>query len=235
VTPEIPTYLTISAVAMGLAFLFSVWLLVVFATRRWEISFVTLAVLLGWFGGLVVLGKSNFFAGTPFFAPNLILTFLVIFLVLRKLYYSPAMRAIADKIPPTWIISVHIWRIGGIGFITLYGLGILPAEFAFPSGYGDMFVGVTAPLVALIYFLKTPYAKKLAIAWNYIGIADLIMAVSIAILAYPDPFPTPLLATEIPTAAFAFFPLILVPAFAVPLSILLHFFSLRTLKKRSYY
>lgn len=230
------------ALILGIGFLVSVWLLVYLAVRRsYEVrprnsSFIVAAGLLIWFGTVAVLGKSGFFAQTPLIAPNIIFAFFFLFIVLRRLYHSPALRAIADKIPPHWIIAVHIWRIGGIGFITLYYAGFLPAQFAFPSGIGDMIVGIAALMVAYFYFLRKSFSRTLAVIWNYIGAFDLLLAISLGILAYPEPFPPlidgQILTTSISTGAFALYPLVLIPLFAIPLSLLLHAFSLRVLKNR---
>ena len=229
------------ALILGVGFLVSVWLLVYFVSHQsYEVqprkfSFIVAAGLLIWFSAVAVLGKTGFFAQTPLIAPNIIFAFFFLFIALQHLYHLPALRAIADAIPPQWIIAVHVWRIGGVGFITLYYAGILPAEFAFPSGIGDVAVGIAAPIVAYLYFLKKLFSRTLAVVWNYIGAADLLLAISLGILAYPEPFPPlidgQILSTSVSTGAFALYPLALVPLFAIPLSLLLHAFSLRMLKK----
>lgn len=220
------------ALILGIGFPISVWLIVYLTERA---SYKIAAGLLIWFSAVAVLGKSGFFAQTPLIAPNIIFAFFFLFIVSRKFYHSARLREIADRIPPHWIIAVHIWRIGGVGFITLYYAGILPAEFAFPSGIGDVVVGIAAPLVAYFYFLKKSFSRTLAILWNYIGAFDLLLAISLGIFAYPAPFPPlidgQVLATSVSTGAFAFYPLVLIPLFAIPLSLLLHAFSLRVLKK----
>ncbi|MGG7377253.1 hypothetical protein ACQ7B2_00075, partial [Escherichia coli] len=42
------------------------------------------------------------------------------------------------------LIPMQAYRIAGVGFIVLMGLGQLPAIFAIPAGLGDLFVGLTA-------------------------------------------------------------------------------------------
>ena len=71
-------------------------------------------------------------------------------------------------------------------------------------------------------------ARPAGIAWNVLGLLDLVVAVGMgtALLA-------PLLAPELgrvpPVPAMGVFPLILVPAFAVPVSVLLHVLALARL------
>ena len=135
----------------------------------------------------------------------------------------------ADSIPVHWIILSQTYRVVGVGFINLYNLGLLPALFAFSSGYGDIIVGATAPFVAYWYVKKKPYSRALAIAWNFIGIADLVMALSIGVLGFPRPIQA--LPLNPSTELLSSFPLVLITLFAVPLALLLHALSLRTLRK----
>ena len=78
-----------------------------------------------------------------------------------------------------------------------------------PAGWGDIAIGLTAPLVALALVRRLPGAVPLAILWNVLGLLDLIVAVGMA---------TGLLA-----------PLL----FGVPVAVLLHVLALgRLLRER---
>ena len=221
----------------GITFLFavSVWLLFHIAIRKLKKPLaysLVIATILGiWFFLVLLLGQTRFFAINPLVAPNLALGFLVLFIFLQKAYASNAIRKITDAIPQELLIGVQVYRILGVNFLTLYKAGVLPAVFAFSAGYGDIFVGVSAPLVAFIYFKKKTFAKKLAIIWNYIGILDLVMALGIGMLGFPRPVQTLPLTPS--TEPLSLHPLALIPLFAVPLSLMLHLFSLRILTKRS--
>lgn len=128
------------------------------------------------------------------------------------------------------MIASQIYRVVGISFIPLYYQGLLPAAFAFPSGYGDIVVGITAPFVAYMYAKKKPYSRELALIWNMIGIADLVIAIGIGNLGYPRPLQ--MLPLHPSTELLSLFPLVLIPLFAVPLALVLHFFSFRMLIKK---
>lgn len=235
---NIPDYLTNSVVLSSLAFLVLVLIMVyrtatsIKAPKTNPIKFFIIVslILITWFVLVIAIGIKGFFAINPLFAANILLSFLILFHFLRMAYHSEKIREIADKISPTWIIAIQTYRIVGIGFIFLYFRGVLPAAFAFPSGIGDILVGITAPFVALAYFLKKPYSKKLAIIWNIIGIADLVIALTVGILGFPRPIQfVPL---EVSTEPISLYPLVIIPLFAVPLALLLHFFSLRVLRKK---
>lgn len=192
---------------------------------------ITALVLLFWFFIVVVLGKIGFFSKNYYylFVPNIVIGFLVLFELLRRVYNSETIKKITDKIPQHLIIGIQFYRIAGVGFIILWARGVLPAVFAFSAGVGDIFVGLTAPFVAYFYYLKKPFSRKLAIIWNYLGILDLIIALSLGPLGFPRPIQ--FLPLNPSTEPISLFPLVVIPLFAVPLAILLHLFSLRVLKK----
>lgn len=139
---------------------------------------------------------------------------------------SPTWRRVVDAIPADALISVQVYRlIGGI-FLPLYAIGSLPGHFALPAGWGDLAVGLLAPLVALAVIRKTRGAQQLALGWNLFGFADLAAAVGLGtgyllLLLRPEAGAPPA------AAAMTFFPLALIPTFAVPLGFILHIYSMR--------
>ena len=50
------------------------------------------------------------------------------------------------------------WRVGGIVFVILYYQGALPGAFALPAGWGDIAIGITAPVVA--WYWKPPFPGR---------------------------------------------------------------------------
>lgn len=143
--------------------------------------------------------------------------------------FSTTLKTVINAVPNHFLIGIQLYRVLGAVFVALYLLDTLPAQFALPAGIGDIIVGTTAPVVG--YFLAKDYSwsKNLAIAWNVVGIIDFISAVGTGFLTSPGPFQS--LAFDHPNFLVTAFPLVLVPAFAVPLSIVLHIISLRALIK----
>src|SRR5262245_21572613 len=74
------------------------------------------------------------------------------------------------------ITLAHTWRIGGVVFLILYQRGTLPGSFALPAGWGDIAIGVTAPLVALA-IARGGLGKPVFVVWNVLGLLDLVTAV----------------------------------------------------------
>lgn len=114
----------------------------------------------------------------------------------------------------------------------LFAQGQLPARFALPAGWGDIAIGITAPLVALALTRRLLGAIPLAFSWNVLGLLDLVVAFGMG-TGHLAPLLVPELGDRVPpAAAMGIFPLILVPTFAVPVSVLLHLVALGRLRSR---
>jgi hypothetical protein len=139
----------------------------------------------------------------------------------------PKLRRLAGAVPAHWALAAQAPRVFGFTFLALMARDQLPGVFANRAGYGDIFVGAVAPLVAYWYLRRKPGARPLAIGFNVLGLLDLAVAIGTGILAAPSPlrhiFTTP--STEIMTVL----PMVMVPVFLVPLATLVHIFSLRQL------
>lgn len=153
---------------------------------------------------------------------------LVLFEALRRIFSVMIKKIVADIPMMTWLIGIQTYRILGISFLTLHAQGLLPALFAYSAGYGDILVGATAPFVAIWYYRQLPYARQIAIAWNVVGVVDLVVAIGTGWLSFPRP--VQILPTAVSTEILALFPMVIIPLFAVPLSLVLHLFSLKALK-----
>jgi hypothetical protein len=114
------------------------------------------------------------------------------------------------------------WRIGGIVFVILYLQGALPGAFALPAGWGDFAIGITAPVVA--WYWKRPFPYRTFIAWNVLGCLDLVVAVTLGVLASASP--VGVLGGDVTTRLMGQFPLSLIPTFFVPLFLIFHLISL---------
>ncbi len=127
---------------------------------------------------------------------------------------SNGFRQFALSLNPRALTYLQSWRIIGITFVILEARGVLPAIFALPAGYGDIFIGATASLVA--WKLANSSNRASFIAWQALGITDLVTAVTLGTTA-------PLLDPHgISTAPMTILPLSLIPTFLVPLFLIFH-------------
>ena len=65
--------------------------------------------------------------------------------------------------------------------------------------------------------------------WNILGLVDFAIAIGIGILSAPGPLQV--IIPDKPNSQLGTFPTVMIPAFAVPSSILLHALSLRQLRR----
>lgn len=142
----------------------------------------------------------------------------------------PLLRRMVASVPNTWLVGVQFYRVLGVIFVVLYAGRHLPGIFALPAGVGDTLVGILAPFAA-VSFARAPKESAWRVRlWNLLGIADLVIAVTLGFLTWPSPLQ--MFAFDRPSGLIAMFPLSLIPVFAVPLSILLHLASLQKLRQQ---
>jgi hypothetical protein len=176
-----------------------------------------IAVLAVWLTAVLVLGSAGAFAG-PSNAPPIaiglgatlpVATFLVAYATLRSF------RRYVLSIDLRLLASIQAWRWAGLGFLTLYAYGVLPALFAWTAGLGDMAIGATAPWIAVALARSSEFADtRRFMSWNLLGILDLVVALGIGALS------------GVATASMAQMPLVLVPGFLVPFFVILHLTAL---------
>jgi hypothetical protein len=234
----IPDYLTPSILIGTLAILTTVLFGLQEALKRAEWpdedrrrAFRSIATLLvGWYVATLLLAWLEFYRGAATRLPTIEIGLLVpIILGVLLAWRWELLRRVIDVLPQEWIVSVQLYRAMGLMFLILYAVGRLPSVFALPAGIGDVFVGVVAPFVGLAYARHPRSATGLVRAWNWLGIVDLIVAVGTGFLTSPSPLQ--MLSFNAPNDLISAFPLVMVPVFLVPLSILLHLASLKKLRQ----
>jgi hypothetical protein len=135
-------------------------------------------------------------------------------LVLAVLWLSPTWRQRALANGPAPLVTYNLVRFVGFYFLWLYGLGLLPRNFAVPAGWGDLLVAALAIPLLLLRDWTRGRRRVFLLAWNVLGLADILMVVANAArMARADPdF----------QHAFASMPLSLLPTYIVPLVIASH-------------
>ena len=149
---------------------------------------------------------------------------------LLVVWRSKSIAAFLDATPGSWLIALQVYRIFGGIFIVNWANGAAPGVFAWPAGIGDMLTGIMALPVALLLASGTQSARRAAMAWNIFGLFDFAVAITMGTLSTPGPFQ--IFGFEIPAALAGTYPTVMIPAFAVPSSILLHALSIRQLRRK---
>lgn len=191
-----------------------------------RIALVAGGVLTFWAVAATVLAYRGVFqiqnvAGAPAVGINLAVVFVML---AAGLIFSASLRGLLTR--QASLIRLHLWRLEGFVFLALMMTGHLPALFAVPAGVGDVLIAVTAPWVART--LTAPGGIRRAVLWNLLGMADLVVAVGLGIMTSPGP--ANVFHTTPTSEVMTTFPMVLVPAFLVPLAFTLHVVSLWQLR-----
>jgi hypothetical protein len=189
------------------------------------------SILFGWLAVALLLAWSGIFRAAanqpfPYIALAIVIPIVIGALLIRG---SRRVREIVDAVPQSWLVGFQFYRVVGVIFLALYAGGLLPGAFALPAGYGDVFVGLTALPVAIGYTRCGSKCDQFVALWNWFGIADLVVAVATGFLSTPSPFQV--LSLDAPNLLIDSFPLVMVPIYVVPLSIVLHLASLTKLRQ----
>jgi hypothetical protein len=188
------------------------------------------ALLAAWFFAALLPSWLGFYGGTPSRVPTIQYGVLIPIVAGVALFWQwPALRRIIELVPQRWIVSVQVYRVLGLIFLVLYAEGRLPGEFAWPAGAGDVMVGLLAPVAAMAYARGGRGSSGLLLAWNFLGIGDLVVALATGFLTSPSQLQ--MLAFDRPNVLVSMFPLVMIPVFLVPLSVLLHLASLAKLRQ----
>ena len=188
-------------------------------------SLVAVALAL-WLGLVFALGIRGAFIGSAGSPPLAIFLGLAIPLGVFLVAYFRwgAFRAFILGADLRLVAAMQGWRWAGLGFLSLYAHGVLPALFAFPAGLGDMAIGFTAPWMVLGLIQHPSFASsRRFVLWNILGIVDLVVAVSIGTISSGFLHGIP---GNVTTSAMGEIPLVLIPAYLVPFFLVLHFTAL---------
>jgi hypothetical protein len=180
------------------------------------------AWLSGWFILVVILAATRALyyehgLGTPGLGLAVVLPIAILCVAVARI---KSLREGFHRAPLWLLIGVHTVRLLGISFIVLYAVGRLPAPFAPVAGWGDIFVGATAPMVAWLGYRRSMNAQTIVWIWNIIGIVDLIAAVGLGVMSSPGP--ARLILAEPSSAIMTTLPWLLIPGFLVPLLFAVH-------------
>jgi len=185
-----------------------------------------------WLGGIWAAALSGAFQVRPGGIPRLPIAVAVpVVIGLVAATRSRRIAAAVDAAPPSWLVGVQVYRVLGGIFLVQWLDGALPGAFAVPAGVGDVLVGLLALPVAAYAASGRRGSTAAMVAWNVLGIADLVNALTLGFLSTPGPWQ--LLAHDHPNLLVGVYPTAMIPAFAVPLSLILHGVSLWQLRRRS--
>ena len=182
---------------------------------------VASVALAAWLGLVLLGGATGFFAGLPFPGTQVIILGLVVATIVAG-FAVPALRAWIDGLPLRALISINVFRMVGFVFLAYAARGQLAQVFADRAGWGDIAVGALALVLVAAGAPRTALHRGLTYAWNALGTLDLVTAVVTATFVGIRGL-TP------GVQALLSLPLVVIPAFLVPIYLATHVFIFRRL------
>ncbi len=174
-----------------------------------------------WLGIVLLAGATGFFVRLPFPGAQVIILGLAVATIVAGLTV-PGLRAWIDGLPLRALIGFNVFRIMGFVFLAYAARGQLAQVFADRAGWGDIAVGALALVLVAAGEPRTALHRGLIYAWNALGTIDLATAVATATVVTirgVTPGVQPVLSL----------PLVLIPAFLVPIYLATHVFIFRRL------
>jgi hypothetical protein len=219
---------------MTFPFLFTTYLVLVAAAAagavaRWLPGRARLAAITGlaiWLGYALLLGFTGVVARTQLLPPGIALLTLPIILSLLTLTLTGPGAVLARRFPLQLLLGFQVFRTGvELSLHHLWSLGLAPRIITLAGGNIEILIAVTAPVAAWLVS-KGRAGRRVAWAWNLIGLLSLGNVVIRAVLSAPGPLH--LIHTEVPDVAILTYPFTFIPGFMVPLALVLHILAFRS-------
>ncbi len=189
-------------------------------------------IILFWLGLQAFLANNNFYlSDTKSIPPRLLFGILpaLIFVIFILLYKKERIL----KMPGKWMTFFHIIRVPVE--LVLYGLfmeKLIPEVMTFAGRNYDIIIGLSAPVMAMLFYSNTSIHKRWIQIWNIIGLAFLINIVFYGIFSTPYPFQ--IFGLEQSNIAVLQYPVIWLPSFIVPCVLFFHLACLMQLLNKNH-
>lgn len=188
-----------------------------------------LVAWLAYVGALSVTGV----VGNPSQRPPGVLFVVVPVIVFMVFFAVRSERggAIARALPLWLLTGVQVFRVGvELGLHGLWEQGLVPRLMTYEGGNVDIFIALSAPLVAWLAW-RGRIGRGALIAWNALGLLALLNIVARSALTAPGALN--FVHAEVPNLAIGTFPYTYIAGFFAPLAVFLHVLSIRHLRRPS--
>lgn len=180
--------------------------------------YIAFASYIGWFNQVFFPPKVLLFTTFPFG--------FLLFIVVSK---TKVFNTILENTTLESLVKLHIFRLIGVFFILLAIHNALPKPFAFIAGIGDMLTALSSIFIVKAIQNKKSYAKKLTFYWNIFGTVDILFTAIAANVLTKISIDTGAMGVD----SLAVFPFCVIPAFAPPMILFLHWATFKKLKSFS--
>ncbi len=182
------------------------------------LAYIATASYVGWFDVASFPPRVLLFTTFPF-------AFLLFLVVGRTKTYT----RICEAASLDGLVQLHLFRLIGVFFVLLALHDALPKPFAYIAGFGDMLTAVSSVFVAGAIRQKKTYALRLAFFWNLFGTIDILFTAIAANVLTKLSIDNGTMGVD----TLATFPFCIIPAFAPPIILFLHWTIFKKIKSLS--
>ena len=220
---HLPTYITI-------AFILVTFVTVFLFYRASGSNNKLLTVVLAWMTLQGAVAATGFFTVTNTIPPRLVLLLAVPLAGITVTLLTSKGKSFVDGFDLKQLMLIHTIRIAvEIVLFLLFLNRVMPRLMTFEGRNFDLIAGISAPLMYYYGFVKRKVSPTGIVAWNIICLGILFFTVGNAILSAPTPFQK--FGFDQPTVAVLYFPFVWLPGVVVPLVIMSHLLTIRSLLK----
>jgi hypothetical protein len=183
--------------------------------------FTVFVALVAWFALVLAIGATGALSPAQGGPAALGLAVVLPIVALALAYFArPSVRTAMGTTPLPALIALHAIRLLGFMFVVLYAEGRLPAPFAPSAGWGDILIGATALPLAWAAARFGATIRPLVFLWNALGVADLVVALTLGPLSAPGPLQVFVGPPD--SSPMTTLPWLIIPGFLVPCLMFLH-------------
>lgn len=179
-----------------------------------------------WTAFVSTLGWSGFFQDLHSMPPKIFIGIFPIVLLIIVLFNTRRGRAFIDGLDLEQITYANVIRVPvEITLAMLAHQGAISTWQTFEGANFDIIAGLTAPIVAYLFFTKKMLSRSGFLVWNIVCLLLLITIIVISVLALPTDFQQ--IGFEQPNRAIIHFPYNLLPMVIVPFVFFGHLVAIR--------
>ncbi|WP_414517452.1 hypothetical protein [Nostoc sp. PCC 9305] len=193
-----------------------------------RVRITLIAIFISWLLYAGTLGYKGIIASI--IPPGPVLLLIPVVLLAIFLVRYPGVKEFASKIPAWLLIGLQGFRVFvEIALYELYQNRLVPLMLTFEGSNFDIFVGLSAPLVAWLYTSRRINDSVVRL-WSIMGIVLLTNVIIRSLLTF-----TGIIKTEIPNLGIGIFPFTFLPGLLAPFAMYLHIIFLRSLPRKPGY
>lgn len=194
-------------------------------------SHIAVALFFIFYLGYISFASNNGWFNVVSLPPRVLLltTFPYALLLFGFVLNTKTYKKIIENASLESLVKLHIFRLIGVFFVLLAFHNALPKPFAFIAGFGDMLTAASSIFVVKAIQNKKSYAKKLAFYWNIFGTIDILFTAIAANVLTKISIDTGAMGVD----TLAIFPFCIIPAFAPPTILFIHWAIFKKIKNFS--